>query len=330
MSELHKFIFEGQPVRGSIVRLTDAWQEILRRRADNSETGAYPVAVRELLGEMAAAGVLMQSNIKFNGALVFQVMGDGPVKLAVAEVQSDLSLRATASLVGEVADGASLEPLLNVCGGGRCAITLDPKDRQPGQQPYQGVVPLQDAQGRRFQKMSDVLQHYMLQSEQLDTVLVLAADDQVAAGLMIQRMPVKGEANLAAATESESAQHDAIGLNEDYNRIATLAASLTRDELLTLDVETILRRLFWEEKLMRFVPQQDEESPRFACTCSRARVASMLTSLGAAEIEDIIAERGSIEVGCDFCGQQYVFDPIDAARLFTEADKLPPSSSAVQ
>ena len=330
MSELHKFIFEGQPVRGSIVRLTDAWQEILRRRADNSETGAYPAAVRELLGEMVAAGVLMQSNIKFNGALVFQIMGDGPVKLAVAEVQSDLGLRATATLVGEVPDGATLEQLLNVSGGGRCAITLDPKDRLPGQQPYQGVVPLQDAQERPFSRLSTVLQHYMLQSEQLDTVLVLAADDKVAAGLMIQRMPVKGEANLAAATESESAGQDAIGLNEEYNRIATLAASLTRDELLTLDVETILRRLFWEEKLMRFVPQQDEESPRFSCTCSRQRVSSMLTSLGVEEIESIIEERGSIEVGCDFCGQQYAFDPIDAARLFTEADKLPPSSSAVQ
>lgn len=330
MSELHKFIFEGQPVRGSIVRLTDAWQEILRRRADNSETGAYPVPVRELLGEMVAAGVLMQSNIKFNGALVLQIMGDGPVKLAVAEVQSDLGLRATATLVGEVPGDASLEQLLNVNGGGRCAITLDPKDRMPGQQPYQGVVPLQDAQERRFARLSTVLQHYMLQSEQLDTVLVLAADDKVAAGLMIQRMPVKGEANLAAATESESAGQDAIGLNEEYNRIATLAASLTRDELLTLDVETILRRLFWEEKLMRFVPQQDEERPRFSCTCSRQRVSAMLTSLGVEEIDSILEERGSIEVGCDFCGQQYAFDPIDAARLFTEADKLPPSSSAVQ
>ncbi|MDR0203141.1 MAG: Hsp33 family molecular chaperone HslO [Delftia acidovorans] len=330
MSELHKFIFEGLPVRGSIVRLTDAWQEILQRRADNGETGAYPAAVRELLGEMAAAGVLMQSNIKFNGALVFQVMGDGPVKLAVAEVQSDFGLRATATLIGEAPEGATMEQLLNVNGGGRCAITLDPKGRQPGQQPYQGVVPLQDAQGRRFSKVSDALQHYMLQSEQLDTVLVLAANDQLAAGLLIQRMPVKGEANLASATESEQAGQDAIGLNEDYNRIATLAASLTRDELLTLDVETILRRLFWEEKLMRFVPQQDEERPRFACTCSRERVGAMLVSLGIEEVDSILEERGNIEVGCDFCGKQYEFDPIDAAQLFTEAGKQPPTSTNVQ
>lgn len=335
MSELHKFIFDGLPVRGAIVRLTDDWQEILQRRANNGDTGAYPEAVRTLLGEMTVAGVLMQSNIKFNGALVFQIMGDGPVKLAVAEVQSDMSLRATASLIGD-ADAplagqvAPLTALVNVQGAGRCAVTLDPKDRLPGQQPYQGVVPLKDVDGRKFERLSDALQFYMRQSEQLDTVLVLAANDRVAAGLIVQRMPVKGEANLAAATESGAAEQDAQGLNEEYNRIATLAASLTQDELLTLDVDTILRRLFWEEKLLRFAPQADEQAPRFACTCSRDRVASMLTSLGEEEVESIIAERGQIDVGCDFCGQQYLFDPIDAAQLFTAAGIQPPSSISVQ
>ena len=335
MSELHKFIFDGLPVRGAIVRLTDSWQEILQRRAGNKDTGAYPEAVSTLLGEMTAAGVLMQSNIKFNGALVFQVMGDGPVKLAVAEVQSDLSLRATASLVGEASlplrgQLAPLAELVNAHGAGRCAVTLDPKDRQPGQNPYQGVVPLNDGAGGRFERLSDALQFYMMQSEQLDTVMVLAANDQIAAGLMLQRMPVKGEANLAAATESGEAEHDAQGLNEEYNRIATLASSLTQQELLTLDVETILRRLFWEEKLLRFAPQADEQAPRFACTCSRDRVAAMLTSLGEEEVDSIVAERGKIEVGCDFCGLQYQFDAIDAARLFTEVQKQPPSSSSVQ
>lgn len=335
MSELHKFIFDGLPVRGAIVRLTDSWQEILQRRAGNKDTGAYPEAVSTLLGEMTAAGVLMQSNIKFNGALVFQVMGDGPVKLAVAEVQSDLSLRATASLVGEAnlplrGQLAPLAELVNAHGAGRCAVTLDPKDRQPGQNPYQGVVPLNDGAGGRFERLSDALQFYMIQSEQLDTVMVLAANDQIAAGLMLQRMPVKGEANLAAATESGEAEHDAQGLNEEYNRVATLASSLTQQELLTLDVETILRRLFWEEKLLRFAPQADEQAPRFVCTCSRDRVAAMLTSLGEDEVDSIVAERGKIEVGCDFCGQQYQFDAIDAARLFTEVQKQPPSSSSVQ
>ena len=246
MSELHKFLFEGLPVRGMVVRLTDAWTDILRRRASNTATGAYPVPVTELLGEMAAAGVLMQSSIKFNGALVLQIFGDGPVKLAVAEVQSDLSLRATATLSGELPEGARLSQMVNVAGGGRCAITLDPKDRHPGQQPYQGVVPLHGDRREKLERLSDVLQHYMLQSEQLDTVLVLAADEKVAAGLLVQRMPIKGEGNLAAGlTHREN--EDQIGRNEDYNRIAHLAASLTREELLTLDVDTNLRRLFWEE-----------------------------------------------------------------------------------
>ena len=230
MSELHKFLFDGLPVRGMIVRLTDAWTEILRVRKGNSATGAYPVPVSELLGEMAAAGVLMQSNIKFNGALVLQVFGDGPVKLAVAEVQSDLSLRATATVNGEVADTARLSDMVNVAGGGRCAITLDPKDRHPGQQPYQGVVPLHGDQHEKLDRLSDVLQHYMLQSEQLDTILVLGANEQVAAGLLIQRMPIKGEGNLASGlTHREN--EDQIGHNEDYNRIAQIGRASWRERV---------------------------------------------------------------------------------------------------
>ena len=331
MSELHRFLFDGQPVRGAIVRLTDAWTEMLRRRSDNTASGAYPQPVSELLGEMAAAGVLMQSGIKFNGALVLQIFGDGPVKLAVAEVQSDLGLRATASLQGdmtEVVEGAGLDVLVNLHGGGRCAITLDPKDKFPGQQPYQGVVPLVNAQGKKLDRLSDVLSHYMLQSEQLDATLVLAANDQVAAGLLVQRMPVKGEGNIAAGAVQRD-EEDQIGRNEDYNRIATLAASLTRDELLTLDVETILRRLFWEEPLLRFGPQQGDGGPRFHCSCSRERVGRMLNSLGVAEVDSILAEQGQIEVGCEFCGQQYRFDPVDAAQIFaspaTGATPAPPA-----
>ena len=318
-------------MRGAIVRLTDAWTEMLRRRSDNTASGAYPQPVSELLGEMAAAGVLMQSGIKFNGALVLQIFGDGPVKLAVAEVQSDLGLRATASLQGdmtEMVEGAGLDVLVNLHGGGRCAITLDPKDKFPGQQPYQGVVPLVNAQGKKLDRLSDVLSHYMLQSEQLDAVLVLAANDQVAAGLLVQRMPVKGEGNIAAGAVQRD-EEDQIGRNEDYNRIATLAASLTRDELLTLDVETILRRLFWEEPLLRFGPQQGDGGPRFHCSCSRERVGRMLNSLGVEEVDSILAEQGQIEVGCEFCGQQYRFDPVDAAQIFaspaTGATPAPPA-----
>jgi molecular chaperone Hsp33 len=325
LSELHKFLFEGLPVRGMLVRLTDSWQEILRRR---QQAGGYPAAVTELLGEMTAAATLMQANIKFNGALILQVQGDGPVKLAVAEVQPDLTLRATASVTGEVAPDAPLSHMVNVNNQGRCAITLDPKDRKPGQQPYQGVVPLFGDRHEKLEKLSEVIEHYMLQSEQLDTRLVLAANDQVAAGLLIQRLPLQGEANLSGAG-AVAKDEDQIGLNEDYNRIAILAASLKREELLTLDAETILRRLFWEEDVRRFEPQTGADGPRFACTCSRERVSNMLRSLGREEIESIIAEQGQVEVGCDFCGAQYRFDPVDAATVFLQAAAQPPGSPGV-
>lgn len=328
MSELHKFLFEGLPVRGMVVRLTDAWTEILKRRAQ-STSGPYPAPVQALLGEMAAAGALMQSNIKFDGALILQVFGDGPVKLAVAEVQSDLSLRATATVQGEVAADTTLGAMLNAHGQGRFAVTLDPQGRQPGQQPYQGVVPLSDAEGHSMQSLSQALQLYMRQSEQLETTLVLAADDKVAAGLLIQRLPVQGMANLAGQNPAEAELYEAEQY-EHYNRIATLAASLKREELLTLDVETILRRLFWEEKLQRFEPQMGETGPRFACTCSRERVSGMIRGLGEVEAREILVERGLIQVDCEFCGATYRYDDIDVTQLFTQAGDRPPSSSSVQ
>ena len=320
MSELHKFIFEGLPVRGMVVRLTDGWQEVLRRREGAEEP--WPAPVRQLMGEMAAAATLMQANIKFNGALVLQVFGDGPVKLAVAEVQPDLAFRVTATVKGEVPDSATLEGLLNQHGGGRCAITLDPKDKLPGQQPYQGVVPLHGDQREPLHKLSEVLEHYMLQSEQLDTTLILAANDQVAAGLLIQRMPVEGQGNLGR-------NEDDIGINEAYNRVAMLASTLTSEELLGLDVDRILHRLFWEETLRVFEPMRGELGPRFACTCSRDRVGRMLVSLGREEVDSVIAEQGKVNVGCEFCGTRYHFDSVDAGELFVPREAQAPGSSTI-
>ena len=322
MSELHKFIFDGLPVRGMLVRLTDSWREVLRRRAEANDV--FPSPVRHLVGEMAAAATLMQANIKFNGALILQVYGDGPVKLAVAEVQPDLAFRVTAKVVGEVPDEARLAAMLNVHGHGRCAITLDPQDKLPGQQAYQGVVPLHGDRREPLQKLSDVLEHYMLQSEQLDTKLILAADDEVAAGLLIQRLPVEGAGNLGSARNE-----DEIGRNEDYNRIAHLAATLTPDELLRLSPDTVLHRLFWEEPLQRFEPLVGASGPRFACSCSRERVGQMLRSLGRDEIDSIVAEQGRVEIACDFCGTKYHYDPVDVGELFTQVHNQPPSPGGV-
>jgi molecular chaperone Hsp33 len=322
MSELHKFIFDGLPVRGMFVRLTDAWQEILKRR---QAVGGYPMEVIHLLGEMTAAGALMQSNIKFNGALVLQIFGDGPVKLAVAEVQPDLSLRATATVTGMVEPGSTLSQLVNLNNLGRCAITLDPKDKFPGQQAYQGVVPLFGDSHEKIENISEVLEHYMLQSEQLDTKLVLAADGNMAAGLLIQRLPVKGQANLQGQSRSD-ANEDEIGKNEDYKRISLLASTLKREELLTLDADTILHRLFWQEPMTRF----EVLKPSFACSCSRERVANMLRSLGTDEVESVIAEQGKVSVTCEFCGAQHAFDPVDAAQIFTQVDRQQPPPAGVQ
>ncbi len=365
MSELHRFIFEGLPVRGLLVRLTDGWQQALARRAGavdttreersagteatlahgpaaptadgaatpaestdaagtSPTTAALPPRVRGLLGQMAAAGVLMQANLRFDGALILQVFGDGPVKLAVAEVQPDLAFRVTAQVTGKVADEAQLEAMVNVHAKGRCAITLDPNDRQPGQQPYQGIVALHGDRGEPLQALSEVLEHYMLQSEQLDTRLVLAADDHIAAGLLIQRMPVEGDANLQGARRNE----DLIGLDESFNRIALKARTLTADELLTLDADTILRRLFWEEPMQRMAPAQRDNGPRFACSCSRERVGSMLKGLGREEVDSILVEQGRVEVGCEFCGLRYHFDPVDVGELFTPAGRQIPGSAA--
>jgi molecular chaperone Hsp33 len=237
-------------------------------------------------------------------------------------VQPDLAFRATAKVVGDVPAGAGLEALLNVHGQGRCAITLDPADKRAGQQPYQGVVPLHGDRREPLQQLSQVLEHYMLQSEQLDTRLVLAADDQVAAGLLIQRMPVEGEGNLGR-------REDRIGLDEDFNRIALLAATLTAGELLTLDSETLLRRLFWEERLRRFEPGQGDPAPRFACSCSRERFSRMLQGLGADEVHGIVAEQERVEVGCEFCGLKYRFDAVDVGAMFVPDGARVPGSAAV-
>jgi len=315
MSELHKFLFEGLPVRGLLVRLTDGWREALARRVASQAT---PRPVRALMGEMAAAALLMQSNIKFEGELVLQMIGDGPVKLAVAEARSDASFRVTAKVAGAVPENARLEALLNLHGRGRCAITLDPEERLPGQRPYQGVVPLFGDRREPLQRLSDVLEHYMLQSEQLDTRLVLAADDSVAAGLLIQRLPAEGG---RIANEGE------IGVNEGFHRIAHLTATLTSAELLALDAEALLHRLYWQERLLRL---DGGAAPRFACTCSRERVAQMLKGLGRDEIDGIVVEQGRVEVACEFCGAKYAFDPVDVGEMFTAPRDQPPAPRGMQ
>jgi molecular chaperone Hsp33 len=133
-----------------------------------------------------------------------------------------------------------------------------------------------------------------------------------------------------AATSTTDKEHIDETMVENYRRIATLASSLTSEELLKLDMDTVLHRLFWEEPLQQIRPKLGQALPHFGCTCSRERVSLMIQGLGQAEAQDILAEQGAIQVGCEFCGASYRFDAVDTSQLFTSAGIQPPSSPSVQ
>ncbi|AJW44965.1 Hsp33 family molecular chaperone HslO [Ralstonia mannitolilytica] len=319
--ELKKFVFDAAPVRGELVRLEATWQEVLRRRR-------YPAAVQTLLGEMMAAAALLSANLKFNGALVMQLHGDGPVRMLVVECNSDLSMRATAKIVegAEIAEDATLASMVNVQGHGRFAITLDPQDKLPGQQPYQGIVPLSDENGV-LASMTEVLEHYMQTSEQLDTRLWLAADEKVASGMLLQRLPSYGGA-MEGRPDREPAQVGETGqpLHENapeqdldtWERVCQLGKTLRREELLEQPIDTLIKRLYWEELEAAGIRMFEPQAPHFRCSCSRLRVGAMLRTLGQPEIDSILQERGKVEIDCEFCGQHYSFDAVDCAQLFAQ------------
>ncbi len=292
---LQKFIFDNAAVKGEFVEISDTWREVQARHD-------YPPAVKTVLGEMLAAAALLSANLKFNGAIIMQIHGDGPVRLLVVECDSDLRLRATAKL-GEgvtVADDASLTDMLNVSGKGRFVITLDPLEKMPGQQPYQGIVPLDG------DDMATVIENYMLRSEQLDTRLWLAANGAVSRGLLLQKLPRHSGKDDQVEQASEADEL------ETWNRAVMLASTLKQEELLSTDIQTLMNRLFWEETIRVFEPAH----PQFHCSCTREKVGNMLKMLGQEEVEDALAELGHLGINCDFCGKHYEFDKVDCAQLF--------------
>lgn len=287
-------MFERSPVRGELVEISDAWQQVQSLRV-------YPLAVSTMLGEMMAAAALLSANLKFNGSIVLQIHGDGPVQLLVVECDALLRMRATAKLHedADIDDDASLRQLVNQHGEGRFAITLDPADKLPGQQAYQGIVSLDG------DSVASVIENYMMRSEQLDTRLWLAADEHISRGLLLQKLPDEG--GTAAASADADADADA------WNRTVTLASTVSHEELLNTDIMTLLQRLYWEESVRVFEPRH----PSFHCSCSREKVGNMLKMLGKEEVDSAIADLGELEIDCDFCGQQYTFDAVDCAQLFT-------------
>ena len=284
---LQRFIFEHAPIRGEVAHLDATWRAVLERHD-------YPPVLRGVLGELMAAGALLAATLKFEGAIVLQLQGDGPVKLIVVECTSEKTLRATAKWSGALPADGGLEALL---GAGRFVITLAPG---AGRQSYQGVVEIDPA------GVAASLEQYMQRSEQLDTRLWLAANDERAAGFLIQKLPGREE-------------QDADG----WNRASRLAETLRDDELLALPAQDLLRRLYHQEDVRLFEPQPVS----FRCSCSKERVGDMLRMLGHAEVRAILEERERIEVTCEFCNRAYHYDRVDAEQLFAAAHPVPPGTT---
>jgi molecular chaperone Hsp33 len=282
---LQRFIFEGVPVRGEIVHLDATWRAVLERHD-------YPAPLRAVLGELMAAAALLSATLKFDGSLILQMQGSGTVKLIVVECTSEQTMRATAKWDGELAAGSFRE----LVGDGRFAITIAPSD---GKQTYQGIVELAG------DSVSQVLEHYMAASEQLETRLWLGADGSQAAGMLLQRVP-----------GPDGSDPDA------WNRAVTLSETVTDRELLNLPARQIIHRLFHEEDVRVF----DARILSFRCSCSRERVVGMLRLLGRAEVRSIVAEQGEVDVNCEFCNKRYALDAVDAEQIFA-AEVVTPAAS---
>ena len=305
MNELLVFVCDGAPVRGEIVSISTAWQAVLARRND-------PPVIRQILGDFVAAATLLSASLKFDGTLIIQAQSKGPISLLVVECSSNLTMRATVKLSvepTEIDPNTTLADLLDAANTGRLVITLDPTERQPGQPPYQGIVALQqDHNGIAMpvQNAAEAIMLYMRHSEQLETRIWLASNEQVVGGLLLQRLPNSGgHVHLDPQTAAEG-----------WSRIQALGETITTDELLELSPETTLRRLFLNESSEAGVRAFPTRPVQFACRCSRLKVADVLRMLGEEEVNSILAEQGAVETGCEFCGKSYRFDAVDCIQVF--------------
>ena len=282
---LQRFLFEHTPIRGEIVHLDATWQAILAKHD-------YPPLVRDLLGEMMAASILLAGSLKLHGRLVIQLQGSGPITLMVVECSNAHELRGLAHWQ-DLPEAGDLQALT---GNAQLTITLEPKDDQDR---YQSIVELKGA------SLSAALMNYLQQSEQLDTHLWLSADGARATGLMLQKLP----------SEEEVEDADA------WNRVVSLASTVHAEELRGVETLQLLHRLFHEEQVRVFEPAP----VCFRCSCSRERVSNMLRSLGPVEVKAILEEQGKVGVACEFCNQKYDFDSVDVEELF--ASSTPSQSS---
>src|ERR1700688_3692955 len=294
---LHRFMFDQYPIRGHLVHLDAAWRALTLHRE-------YPAAIRDTLGEAVAASLLLAATVKFEGVLSLQLQGDGPVHLMLAQCTGGLGVRGLARYREGVHTGtragadarSDADRIVDLIGAGNLTVTLETDD---GAQRYQGIVPIA---GRR---LAESLQVYFENSEQLPTRLRLHADAFGVSGMLLQKLPV-ADAPLCAAAVDAAAVEDA------WRRVQLIGETLTPEELQTLADADILHRLFNEDDVRLFEPAP----VYFRCRGSRERVSRMLQGLGDAETRSVLAERGEVEVRCDFCNRAYVFDAVDVAQLF--------------
>jgi len=276
---LHHFIFDNTPVRGNVAHLNATFTEALQHQT-------LPPLLKRALGELMTASALLISTLKMEGSLILQLQSQGILKLLVVECSSDLEIRATAKWDQALFDKEPVHAttFTQLIAHGQFVITLDPKIGEP----YQGIVPIEG------DSIAEMLEHYMLRSQQIDTAIWLHCDDTQAAGMLLQKLPNQ---------QAEDA--------DVWNRVNQLANTVTDVEL-TLAPADLLTRLFHEEEVRLFNPRP----VKAVCSCTRDSVANMLTMLGQPEVESIIEEQGSIQIHCDFCNKHYVFDEQEAAQLF--------------
>jgi molecular chaperone Hsp33 len=306
---LHRFIFEHYPIRGHLVHLDASWHALIEHRQ-------YPGVIREVLGEAVVASLLLAATIKFQGVLSLQLQGTGAVQLLLAQCTSGLGVRGLARYREDVEAGATTGGLHGLIGAGNLTVTLESDD---GSQRYQGIVPITGA------RLADSLQIYFENSEQLPTRLWLYADEHGAAGMLLQRLPGAVVAGTVApdTAATDTAVEDPAVIDDAWRRVQLIGATLTPEELRGLADVEIVHRLFNEDDVRIFEPAP----VYFRCRCSRDRVSGMLQGLGETETRSILAERGEVEVRCDFCNRAYVFDAVDVGQLFNKGVASDASSS---
>lgn len=284
--QLHRYLFENHAVRGELVTVSSTWKEVL-------ENHNYPLPVKNLLGELLVATSLLTATLKFAGDITVQVQGDGPMSLAVINGNNRQQMRGVARVQGEIADDASLKTLV---GNGYLVITITPEEGER----YQGVV------GLEGETLAECLEDYFQRSEQLPTRLFIRTGDvegqPAAGGMLLQVLP-------AQDTQAE-----------DFEHLAVLTETVKADELFTLPANEVLWRLYHEEEVTLYDPQDVE----FKCTCSRERCADALKTLPDEEVDSILAEEGEIDMHCDYCGNHYLFNAMDIAEIRNNASPADP------